>query len=128
MCQGESLAMAFENVVRASYLNVTKSLVASAGPQFLLQTALYARIGRSSLNCVCQLKNASFIFFFYLGVSHLSWLNTEVFRVCYSNSAPFEDLLKSTFWNCLLVCSAAFRLLALSLSDASVEAGTKGSL
>ena len=47
--QGESLASAFENVVRASYLNVTKHLPNSVGPQFLLQTALYARIGMNHL-------------------------------------------------------------------------------
>lgn len=34
-----------ENIVRASHLNVTKNLVTSMGPQLLLQTALYARIG-----------------------------------------------------------------------------------
>ena len=45
--QGGSLASAFENVVRTSHLNVTKNLMTSMGPQFLLQTALYARIGTS---------------------------------------------------------------------------------
>lgn len=37
-----------ENVVRASYLNVTKNLTSSMGPQLLLQTSLYARIVKTT--------------------------------------------------------------------------------
>ncbi|KAI9927999.1 anaphase promoting complex subunit 5 [Aspergillus wentii] len=77
---GESLASSIENIVRASHLNVTKNLVNSMGPQLLLQTALYARIG----------------------ITHLSWLSSEIFRECYASKAPFEDFLKSTFRNCQL--------------------------
>jgi anaphase-promoting complex subunit 5 len=72
-----------ENIVRASHLNVTKNLASSMGPQLLLQTSLYARIG----------------------VSHLSWLSSEIFRECYARRAPFEDFLKSTFRNCQVVCT-----------------------
>ncbi|KAL2793304.1 anaphase-promoting complex subunit 5-domain-containing protein [Aspergillus keveii] len=78
---GESLASAIENVVRASHLNVTKNLSNSTGPQLLLQTALYSRIG----------------------AAHLAWLGSETFRHCYRNSAPFEDYLKSTFRSCQLL-------------------------
>ncbi|KAL4759792.1 putative anaphase-promoting complex subunit Apc5 [Aspergillus foveolatus] len=78
---GESLASSIENIVRASHLNVTKNLMNSVGPQLLLQTALYARIG----------------------VTHLAWLSSETFRHCYRSSAPFEDHLKSTFRSCQLL-------------------------
>ncbi|KAL5041404.1 hypothetical protein BDW71DRAFT_168034 [Aspergillus fruticulosus] len=78
---GESLASSIENIVRASHLNATKNLLNSMGPQLLLQTALYARIG----------------------ITHLAWLSTETFRRCYRNSAPFEDYLKSTFRSCQLL-------------------------
>ncbi|GIJ87257.1 anaphase-promoting complex subunit 5 [Aspergillus pseudoviridinutans] len=78
---GESLASSMENIVRASHLNVTKNLVTSMGPQLLLQTALYARIG----------------------VTHLSWLSSEIFRECYANKSPFEDYLKSIFRSCQLL-------------------------
>ncbi|KAL2860197.1 anaphase-promoting complex subunit 5-domain-containing protein [Aspergillus pseudodeflectus] len=78
---GESLASAIENVVRASHLNVTKNLSNSTGPQLLLQTALYSRIG----------------------AAHLAWLGSETFRHCYRNCAPFEDYLKSTFRSCQLL-------------------------
>lgn len=43
--QGEGLASAFENIVKASYVNVTKNLVNSMGPLLLLQSSLFARIG-----------------------------------------------------------------------------------
>ncbi|KAL4805464.1 anaphase-promoting complex subunit 5-domain-containing protein [Aspergillus unguis] len=78
---GESLASAIENIVRASHLNVTKNLLNSMGPQLLLQTALFSRIG----------------------VTHLAWLSSEIFRQTYRSSAPFEDYLKSTFRNCQLL-------------------------
>lgn len=48
-CQGESLASAIENMVRASHLNVTKNHVSSMGPQLLLQTSLFSRIGSVAL-------------------------------------------------------------------------------
>ncbi|KAB8068062.1 anaphase-promoting complex subunit 5-domain-containing protein [Aspergillus leporis] len=78
---GESLASSIENIVRASHLNVVKNLANSTGPQLLLQSALYARIG----------------------VTHLSWLNSEIFQECYASKAPFEDYLKSTFRSCHLL-------------------------
>ncbi|KAL4894192.1 anaphase-promoting complex subunit 5-domain-containing protein [Aspergillus ambiguus] len=78
---GESLASCMENIVRASHLNVTKNLLSSMGPQLLLQAALYARIG----------------------ITHLSWLSSEIFRGCYAGRAPFEDYLKSTFRSCQLL-------------------------
>ncbi|KAL3472664.1 anaphase-promoting complex subunit 5-domain-containing protein [Aspergillus californicus] len=78
---GESLASSIENIVRASHLNVTKNLLNSTGPQLLLQTALYSRIG----------------------ITHLAWLSSEIFRHCYRNSAPFEDYLKSTFRSCQIL-------------------------
>ncbi|KAF9888439.1 Anaphase-promoting complex subunit 5 [Aspergillus nanangensis] len=72
---GESLASSMEHIVRASHLNVTKDLLNSMGPQLLLQTTLFSRIG----------------------ITHLSWLSSEIFRECYSSRAPFEDYLRSTF-------------------------------
>ena len=80
--QGESHATSMENIVRASHLSVTKNLVNSMGPQLLLQASVYARIG----------------------VSHLSWLSSEIFRECYAGRAPFEDFLKNTFRNSQVVC------------------------
>lgn len=78
---GESLALALENITRASYLNVTKNLQSSTGPQLLLQTAVYARIG----------------------LTHLSWLSSEIFHECYGETTPFEDSLKATFWKCQIL-------------------------
>ncbi|PGG98878.1 hypothetical protein AJ79_08754 [Helicocarpus griseus UAMH5409] len=69
---GESVASAFEHIVKASFLNVTKDLPNSAGPQLMLQASAYIRIG----------------------VAHLAWSNCEVFRECYAKHAPFEDNLR----------------------------------
>ncbi|KAE8139658.1 anaphase-promoting complex subunit 5-domain-containing protein [Aspergillus pseudotamarii] len=72
---GDSLASSIENIIRASHLNVAKNLINSTGPQLLLQTALYSRIG----------------------IAHLAWLSSETFQECYTSKAPFEDYLKSSF-------------------------------
>ncbi|KAB8236790.1 putative anaphase-promoting complex subunit Apc5 [Aspergillus alliaceus] len=72
---GESLASSMENIIRASHLNVVKNLANSTGPQLLLQTTLYARIG----------------------ITHMALLSCETFQECYATKAPFEDFLKSTF-------------------------------
>ncbi|KAL4885007.1 anaphase-promoting complex subunit 5-domain-containing protein [Aspergillus karnatakaensis] len=97
---GESLASSIENIVRASHLNVTKNPVNSNGPQLLLQTALYSRIG----------------------VTHLAWLNSEIFRHCYRNNAPFEDYLKSTFRSCqLLVQQGRYSDVAAHMAEMSPE-------
>lgn len=72
----------------------------SMGPQLLLQTALYARIGIATPpRVICFELNLAFI----SGITHLAWLSSETFRHCYRSSAPFEDHLKSTFRSCQLV-------------------------
>ena len=43
------------------------------------------------------------------GVTHLSWLNTEVFRECYKDGHPYDDFVKITFRNCQVVCSQHLR-------------------
>ncbi|KAL2866009.1 putative anaphase-promoting complex subunit Apc5 [Aspergillus lucknowensis] len=90
---GESLVSSIENVVRALHLNVTKNLLNSMGPQLLLETALYSRIG----------------------VTHLAWLSSEIFRHCYRSSAPFEDYLKNAFRSCQLLAQQG------RYSDVSVQ-------
>ncbi|KAJ6111680.1 hypothetical protein N7523_007741 [Penicillium sp. IBT 18751x] len=81
MQQGESLASIVESFVRASHVNVTKSLSTPTGAYMLLQSAMYARIG----------------------ATHLSWLNTEVFRECYNEGQPYDDYVKLTFRNCQIL-------------------------
>ncbi|KAJ5336932.1 hypothetical protein MYU51_006199 [Penicillium brevicompactum] len=81
MQQGESLANIVESFVRASHVNVTKGLSAPTGAYMLLQAAMYTRIG----------------------ATHLSWLNTEVFRECYSEGQPHDDFVKITFRNCQIL-------------------------
>ncbi|KAL4922174.1 anaphase-promoting complex subunit 5-domain-containing protein [Aspergillus aurantiobrunneus] len=97
---GEGLASSIENIVRASHLNVTKNLLSSMGPQLLLQTALYSRIG----------------------ITHLAWLSSEIFSHCYRNSAPFEDFLKSTFRSCqILVQQGRYSGVSTLMGEMSPE-------
>ncbi|CAG8936156.1 unnamed protein product [Penicillium salamii] len=81
MQQGESLASIVESFVRASHVNVTKGLATPTGAYMLLQASMYARIG----------------------ATHLSWLNTEVFRECYSEGQPHDDFVRITFRNCQIL-------------------------
>ena len=71
---GESIAAAFENVVKASHLNVTKNVSNVVGPQLMLQCAIFNR----------------------LGVMHVSWLYGEVFMQCHVQQSSVEDVLKCT--------------------------------
>ncbi|KAJ5999127.1 hypothetical protein N7451_006937 [Penicillium sp. IBT 35674x] len=81
MQQGESLASIVESFVRASHVNVTKNLSTPTGAYMVLQSAMYARIG----------------------TTHLAWLNTEIFRECYTEGHPFDDYVKITFRNCQIL-------------------------
>ncbi|KAJ6115055.1 hypothetical protein N7486_000833 [Penicillium sp. IBT 16267x] len=81
MQQGESLASIVESFVRASHVNVTKNLSTPTGAYMVLQSAMYARIG----------------------ATHLAWLNTEIFRECYTEGHPYDDYVKITFRNCQIL-------------------------
>ncbi|KAJ5937398.1 hypothetical protein N7454_004698 [Penicillium verhagenii] len=81
MQQGESLASIVESFVRASHVNVTKNLSTPTGAYMALQSAMYARIG----------------------ATHLAWLNTEIFRECYTEGHPYDDYVKITFRNCQIL-------------------------
>ncbi|KAL1961512.1 hypothetical protein VTN77DRAFT_1653 [Rasamsonia byssochlamydoides] len=97
---GESLASVFENVVKASHLNVTKNLLTSMGPQLLFQASLFARIG----------------------LSHIALLHCDIFRECYAGKAPFEDYLKTTFRSCqLLAQSGCYKQAIARINEISPE-------
>ncbi|KAJ5288565.1 hypothetical protein N7478_001595 [Penicillium angulare] len=81
MQQGESLGSIVESFIRASHVNVTKSLSTPTGAYMALQSALYARTG----------------------ATHLAWLNTEIFRECYTEGHPYDDSVKITFRNCQIL-------------------------
>ncbi|OAX82243.1 hypothetical protein ACJ72_03406 [Emergomyces africanus] len=80
---GESVASAFEHIVKASFLTVTRDISNAIGPQLMLQASAYVRIG----------------------VAHLAWSNCEIFRECYVKQAPFEDNLR-------VVCRSSLLLAA----------------
>jgi anaphase-promoting complex subunit 5 len=81
LANGESIATAFENILRSSELSVTKNMMNNVGAQMMLQSSLWSR----------------------LGVTSLASSYCEVFLRCHSKTAPFDDILKFT-------CRAAYLL------------------
>lgn len=81
----------------------------------MLQNGLYSRVGRHPLPI-------ALIGLMLAGITHLSWLSSEIFRECYSSRVPFEDYLKSTFRNCQVVC--AFHDLVILLTPEALSAGS----
>lgn len=71
---GDSLAGAFENITKATHINITKATSNVAGPTLLMRSSAFSRIG----------------------LAHLAWTNSETFLTCYASDAPIEDVLKST--------------------------------
>lgn len=69
---GDSLASVFENITKASHINVTKATLNITGPTLLMRAATFSRVG----------------------LTHLAWTCGETFLECYSKDAPIEDTLK----------------------------------
>jgi len=74
LANGESIATAFENILRSSELSVTKNMMNNVGAQMMLQSSLWSR----------------------LGVTSLALSYCEVFLRCHAKAAPFDDVLKFT--------------------------------
>ncbi|KAK5099871.1 APC5 protein [Lithohypha guttulata] len=71
---GESIAVCFENIVKAAHINIIKAVPNSTGPALLMKTALFSRIGQT----------------------RLAQSSGERFLLCHSHEAPLEDTLKCT--------------------------------
>lgn len=74
LCGGESVATAFENIIRSSQLTVTRGMMNNVGAQMMLQSALWSRLGNT----------------------HLALSYCETFLRSHSSTAPFDDVLKFT--------------------------------
>ncbi|MCJ1260973.1 Anaphase-promoting complex subunit 5 [Lobaria immixta] len=81
LSNGENVSHAFECLLKASHLNVTKNVVNAIGSQMMMQSSIYGRLG-----VTCQ-----------------SWLSGELFLRCYANQSPIEDVM-----HC--VCKSAYLL------------------
>lgn len=92
LANGESIATAFENILRSSDLSVTKSIMSNVGAQMMLQSSLWSR----------------------LGVASLALSYCDVFLRCHSKIAPFDDVLKFT-------CRAAYMLAKKGSYDEAME-------
>ena len=71
---GDSLAMVFENIVKASHMNVTKATQNITGPTLLMRSSAFTRVG----------------------CTHLAWNCGRNFLQCHTDEAPLEDVLKCT--------------------------------
>jgi anaphase-promoting complex subunit 5 len=74
MSNGESVATAFENILKSSQLIVEKNMKSMMGPQMSMYSSLWGR----------------------LGVAHLSGQNCEIFLRCHARYALFDDTLRFT--------------------------------
>ena len=72
--QGESIAAAFETIAKSAHLNVAKGITSLQGPNLLMRSSVYARVG----------------------LTHLAWSGSETFLKCYRDEVPAEDILKCT--------------------------------
>lgn len=88
LSNGESVAIAFENILRSSQLSMTKGLMNSMGSQVQLQSSLWSR----------------------LGVTRLAWGYCEIFLACHAKHVPFDDILKFT-------CRSAYMMTQKGLYD-----------
>lgn len=43
--QGDSVALAFESIVKASHLNLTKNVIPAIGAQMAMQSSIFGRLG-----------------------------------------------------------------------------------
>lgn len=81
LSNGESVAQAFENVVKSSHLNVTKNVANAIGSQMSMQSSIFGRLGVS-----CQ-----------------AWLSGELFLECYKDKSPMEDVVHCICKSALLL-------------------------
>lgn len=74
MSNGESVATAFENILKSSHLIVEKNMKSMMGPQMAMHSSLWSR----------------------LGVTHLSREYCDIFLSCHARYALFDDALRFT--------------------------------
>ncbi|PBP17126.1 anaphase-promoting complex protein [Diplocarpon rosae] len=92
MSNGESVATAFENILKSSQLIVEKNMKSMMGPQVAMQSSLWGR----------------------LGIAHLSRQYCDIFLSCHSRFALFDDTLRFT-------CKVAHLLAERGRYDEAME-------
>ena len=92
MSNGESIATAFENILKSSQLIVDKNMKSMMGPQMAMYSSLWGR----------------------LGVAHLSRQYCDIFLSCHARYALFDDTLRFT-------CRIAHLLVERGRYDEAME-------
>ncbi|KAL8839070.1 MAG: hypothetical protein Q9170_001906 [Blastenia crenularia] len=97
LSNGESVSQAFESIVKASYINITKDTVQSYGSQWLMQSSIFDRLGVG-----CQ-----------------AWIHSELFLHCGSQNSAAEDVMQSQCRSAHMVKSGAGGLLIVTGANES---------
>ncbi|CAO1600026.1 APC5 protein [Xanthoria calcicola] len=81
LSNGDNVTQAFESIVKASHLNVTKNITEGYGGLMLMQSSIFDRLGVG-----CQ-----------------AWSYCELFLQCYAGQSPSEDVIQ-------IQCKSAYML------------------
>ncbi|KAL8873489.1 MAG: hypothetical protein Q9198_007015 [Flavoplaca austrocitrina] len=72
LSNGDNVSQAFESIIKASHLNVTKNTTEAYGGLMLMQSSIFERLG-----VACQ-----------------AWSYCELFLQCYAEQSPSEDVIQ----------------------------------
>ncbi|KAL9132294.1 MAG: hypothetical protein Q9175_006534 [Cornicularia normoerica] len=82
LSNGDSVAQAFESIVKSSHLNLTKNIANAVGSQMSMQFSIFGRLA---------------------GISCQAWLSGELFLQCYTDQSPVEDVVHCICKSALLL-------------------------
>ena len=89
--QGDSTAFAFESIMKASHLNVTKNVANAVGSQMMMQSSIFSRLGRARQAVVKDELDIGAKK--RIGVNCQAWSCGEHFLQCYAAQSPIEDVI-----------------------------------
>ncbi|KAI4248441.1 MAG: hypothetical protein L6R40_001001 [Gallowayella cf. fulva] len=92
LSNGDNMSMAFESIVKASHLNVTKNITEAHGGLMLMQSSIFDRLGIG-----CQ-----------------AWSYCELFLHCYTGQSPSEDVIQTQ-------CRSAYLLARRGRYDEAIS-------
>ncbi|MCJ1230296.1 Anaphase-promoting complex subunit 5 [Toensbergia leucococca] len=101
LCNGDSTAFAFESIMKASHLNVTKNVANAVGSQMMMQSSIFSRLGRARQAVVKDELDIGAKK--RIGVNCQAWSCGEHFLQCYAAQSPIEDVI-----HC--ICKSAYSL------------------
>ncbi|KAK8204711.1 anaphase-promoting complex subunit 5-domain-containing protein, partial [Phyllosticta capitalensis] len=92
IANGSSIPRSFEHVLQAAHLNIMHDIKSNLGVQFLMQSALYGRLGQT----------------------HLAEESTKLLQECYRPFCPREEVIRS-------ICTSAFIVIQAGAYEEAFE-------